>query len=195
MIWTHHPLPPFHPPAAYICMLCKHSNHQAGRYTWHALYPDVPPAPSKACTLAAGIDASGLPSDLECHHLVINQWQDLEAPQNVCIISIPSVFDKSLAPPGKHTIHAYVAGGPAQLHVHNCLDGKHNGVQQGGWAACCPMLDLLSHFSARQSGSSCQIAACCGKGFLNQSGSSSGVQHDLTLVCGLSWSQSLPFSL
>ena len=77
--------------------------------------------PSKACTLAAGIDASGLPSDLECHHLVVNQWQDLEAPQNVCIISIPSVFDKSLAPPGKHTIHAYVAGGPAQLHVHNCL--------------------------------------------------------------------------
>lgn len=49
---------------------------------------------------------------------MVNQWQDLEAPQNVCIICIPSVFDKSLAPPGKHTIHAYVAGGPAQLHAH-----------------------------------------------------------------------------
>ena len=71
--------------------------------------------PFEAFTKSAGIDASGLPSDLECHHLVVNQWQDIEAPQNVCIISIPSVFDKSLAPPGKHTIHAYVAGGHSSL--------------------------------------------------------------------------------
>ena len=31
-------------------------------------------------------------------------WQ---APQNVVNISIPTVFDPSLAPPGKHLIHAY----------------------------------------------------------------------------------------
>jgi len=40
---------------------------------------------------------------------VVNDWHDLEASQNVCIISIPTVFDKSLAPAGKATIHAYVA--------------------------------------------------------------------------------------
>lgn len=57
----------------------------------------------------AGIDAKGLDPNLDCHHLVVNDWQDLEAAQNVCIISIPSVFDSSLAPAGKHTIHAYVA--------------------------------------------------------------------------------------
>ena len=57
----------------------------------------------------AGIDAEGLDPNLDCHHLVVNDWQDLEASQNVCIISIPSVFDASLAPAGKHTIHAYVA--------------------------------------------------------------------------------------
>lgn len=59
--------------------------------------------------LHAGIDAKGLDPNLDCHHLVVNDWQDLEAAQNVCIISIPSVFDSSLAPAGKHTIHAYVA--------------------------------------------------------------------------------------
>ena len=57
----------------------------------------------------AGIDAEGLDPNLDCHHLIVNDWQDLEASQNVCIISIPSVFDASLAPAGKHTIHAYVA--------------------------------------------------------------------------------------
>ena len=56
-----------------------------------------------------GIDATGLDPNLDCHHLVVNDWQDLEASQNVCIISIPTVFDKSLAPAGKATIHAYVA--------------------------------------------------------------------------------------
>lgn len=60
--------------------------------------------------LHIGIDATDLPADLDCHHLIVNDWEDLEAPQNVCIISIPSVFDSSLAPPGKAVIHAYTAG-------------------------------------------------------------------------------------
>ena len=64
-------------------------------------------AGSCAC---AGIDAEGLPPDLDCHHLVVNSWDDLEAPQNVCIASIPTVFDPSLAPDGKALIHAYTAG-------------------------------------------------------------------------------------
>ena len=60
--------------------------------------------------LHLGIDATDLPKDLECHHLIVNQWDDIEAPQNVCIISIPSVFDSSLAPEGKAVVHAYTAG-------------------------------------------------------------------------------------
>lgn len=60
--------------------------------------------------LHLGIDATGLPADLDCHHLVCNQWEDIEAPQNVINISIPSVFDPSLAPPGKHIVHVYTAG-------------------------------------------------------------------------------------
>jgi len=31
-------------------------------------------------------------------------------PQNVVIVSIPSVFDASLAPAGCHTVHVYTAG-------------------------------------------------------------------------------------
>jgi phytoene dehydrogenase-like protein len=32
------------------------------------------------------------------------------APQNIVLVSIPSVLDPSLAPPGKHTIHVYTPG-------------------------------------------------------------------------------------
>lgn len=56
--------------------------------------------------LHLGIDATGLPENLICHYLVVNHW-DLTAPQNVVAISIPSLLDPSLAPPGKHTIHVY----------------------------------------------------------------------------------------
>jgi phytoene dehydrogenase-like protein len=58
--------------------------------------------------LHLGIDATGLPSDLECHYLIVNNWEvGVDAPQNVVAVSIPSVLDSSLAPAGKHCIHAY----------------------------------------------------------------------------------------
>ena len=59
--------------------------------------------------LHLGIDATGLPPDLESHYSVINQWDDIDAPQNHVIISIPSVLDPTMAPPGCHVIHAYAA--------------------------------------------------------------------------------------
>ncbi|KAG2487619.1 hypothetical protein HYH03_013758 [Edaphochlamys debaryana] len=59
--------------------------------------------------LHLGINASGLPSDLECHHLVVNDWSDITTEQNVIIASVPTVFDPSLAPPGKATVHCYCA--------------------------------------------------------------------------------------
>ena len=59
--------------------------------------------------LHIGIDATGLPADLESHYTVINKWDPIDAPQNHVIISIPSTLDPGLAPPGCHVIHAYAA--------------------------------------------------------------------------------------
>lgn len=61
--------------------------------------------------LHLGIDATDLPADLACHHIVVNDWNlGIAAPQNVVLISIPSLLDATLAPPGKHTIHVYSPG-------------------------------------------------------------------------------------
>ncbi|MEL6495216.1 MAG: NAD(P)/FAD-dependent oxidoreductase [Cyanobacteria bacterium J06623_7] len=60
--------------------------------------------------LHLGIDGTGL-EDLECHYIVVNDWdRGITAPQNVVVMSIPSVLDPSLAPPGKHGIHVYTPG-------------------------------------------------------------------------------------
>lgn len=61
--------------------------------------------------LHLGIDAQGIRPDLACHYIVVNDWfKGVTAPQNVVLISIPSVLDPSLAPAGKHVIHAYTPG-------------------------------------------------------------------------------------
>ena len=61
--------------------------------------------------LHLGIDASGLPEDLACHYIAVNDWKlGIDAPQNVVLISIPSLLDPSVAPAGKHAIHVYTPG-------------------------------------------------------------------------------------
>ncbi|MEL6881612.1 MAG: NAD(P)/FAD-dependent oxidoreductase [Cyanobacteria bacterium J06607_10] len=61
--------------------------------------------------LHLGIEAAGLPDDLACHYIVVNDWDEgITAEQNLILISIPSVLDPSLAPDGKHTIHVYTPG-------------------------------------------------------------------------------------
>ena len=63
----------------------------------------------------AGIDAEGLPSeasaDFPAQWAVIRDWNaqpgGVEAPRNVALVSMPSLIDPSMAPPGKHVIHAY----------------------------------------------------------------------------------------
>jgi phytoene dehydrogenase-like protein len=59
--------------------------------------------------LHLGIPKAGLPEHLECHHSVLNMQDDVTAEQNMVIISIPTVFDPSLAPEGYHVVHAYTA--------------------------------------------------------------------------------------
>ncbi|MDB9313805.1 NAD(P)/FAD-dependent oxidoreductase [Spirulina sp. CS-785/01] len=57
--------------------------------------------------LHLGIDGTGL-ENLAGHHVVLlDGEQDITKPGNTCMISIPSVWDKTLAPHGYHTVHAY----------------------------------------------------------------------------------------
>ncbi|NET72301.1 MAG: FAD-dependent oxidoreductase [Sphaerospermopsis sp. SIO1G2] len=57
--------------------------------------------------LHLGIEADGL-ENLTGHHVVVHDSsQDISVPGNTCMISIPSVWDSTLAPPGHHVVHAY----------------------------------------------------------------------------------------
>lgn len=61
--------------------------------------------------LHVGMDSKHAPQDLEIHHIVVNDWaRGVDAPQNVVLVSVPSVLDPKLAPPGKISLHAYTPG-------------------------------------------------------------------------------------
>jgi carotene isomerase len=65
------------------------------------------PAVESFMHLHLGIRADGL-EHLTGHHVVVHDpIQDITVPGNTCMISIPSVWDASLAPPGNYAIHAY----------------------------------------------------------------------------------------
>jgi phytoene dehydrogenase-like protein len=65
------------------------------------------PAVESFMHLHLGIRAEGL-ENLTGHHVVVHDArQDIAAPGNTCMISIPSVWDASLAPAGHHVVHTY----------------------------------------------------------------------------------------
>ncbi|MGH1395535.1 MAG: phytoene desaturase family protein [Trichormus sp.] len=65
------------------------------------------PAVESFMHLHLGIRADGL-DNLTGHHVVVHDSrEDITTPGNTCMISIPSVWDKNLAPEGHHVVHAY----------------------------------------------------------------------------------------
>ena len=65
------------------------------------------PAVDSFMHLHLGIKAEGI-ENLTGHHVVVHDSKvDITVPGNTCMISIPTVWDASLAPPGHHAIHAY----------------------------------------------------------------------------------------
>ncbi|MGB3300738.1 MAG: NAD(P)/FAD-dependent oxidoreductase [Phormidesmis sp.] len=83
--------------------------------------------------LHLGIDAEGLPADLACHYIVVNDWsheQAITAEQNLVLISIPSVLDPTLAPLGKHSVHVYTPGNEPYKRWENMRRGSEAYAKQ-----------------------------------------------------------------
>ncbi len=95
------------------------SNATLGDTYQHLLKPEDLPPDYRAAQLATpaiasfmhrhlGIRADGLDPALAGHHVVVhNATQPVTVPNNVCMISIPSVWDPQLARSGHHVVHAY----------------------------------------------------------------------------------------
>ena len=72
-------------------------------YKWSETYK---PAPSFV-SLHLGVSQQIIEDSLNCHHIIVDDWDQLESEKGVIYISIPTLLDSSLAPEGNHIIHAF----------------------------------------------------------------------------------------
>ena len=64
------------------------------------------PSPS-FLSLHLGVRADLIPSGTHCHHLLLEDWEQMEDEQGVIFVSMPSLLDPDLAPQGHHIVHAF----------------------------------------------------------------------------------------
>ncbi len=58
-------------------------------------------------SLHLGVKSDALPIGTECHHIVLEQWENMEDEQGTIFVSIPTLLDPSLAPADHHIIHTF----------------------------------------------------------------------------------------
>jgi prolycopene isomerase len=58
--------------------------------------------------LFLGIDASVIPSNFAVHHILVDDWTSYNKRGGTIYFSAPTLLDASLAPQGKHIVHAFV---------------------------------------------------------------------------------------
>jgi prolycopene isomerase len=58
-------------------------------------------------SLHLGVKAEVLPSQSECHHILLEDWANMEEEQGTIFVSIPTLLDPDLAPAGHHILHTF----------------------------------------------------------------------------------------
>ncbi len=83
--------------------LIKSDQVPKSEYKWSEAYK---PSPSFV-SIHLGVESDLIEESFNCHHIIVEDWDELENEKGVIFISIPTLLDKSLAPEGKHIIHAF----------------------------------------------------------------------------------------
>jgi prolycopene isomerase len=96
--------------------------------TWRRRYKPS----SSFLSLHLGVEASLIPPDFHCHHLLLEDWSRLEDEQGVIFVSIPTLLDPSLAPAGRHIVHTFT---PSDIRHWRHLGPSAYGAKKNGDAA------------------------------------------------------------
>ena len=78
------------------------------------------PSPSFV-SIHLGVEKNLIPDNFNCHHIIVENWDELESEKGVIFVSIPTLLDSSLAPEGKHIVHAFT---PSSICEWECLSRK-----------------------------------------------------------------------
>lgn len=84
-------------------------------------------------------DRIELAQGTECHQILVEEWSEMEAARGTLFVSIPSLLDEGVSPPGTHLMHVFTPDWvvtwtvcaqpcpfqlPFQMLLHVCTFGK-----------------------------------------------------------------------
>ncbi|OLP18548.1 carotene isomerase [Leptolyngbya sp. 'hensonii'] len=75
----------------------------AGEKKWQQRYRKSP----SFLSLHLGVKAEVLPPTTDCHHILLEDWTRMEMAEGTVFVSIPTLLDSHLAPPGHHIVHTF----------------------------------------------------------------------------------------
>jgi prolycopene isomerase len=75
----------------------------AAEKKWQQRYQKSP----SFLSLHLGVEADVLPLGTDCHHIILEDWNQMEAPEGTLFVSIPTLLDPNLAPEGYHILHVF----------------------------------------------------------------------------------------
>ncbi|MEG4230729.1 carotene isomerase [Microcoleus sp. Pol11C3] len=77
----------------------------ASEKKWQQRYQKAP----SFLSLHLGVEAGVIPAGSACHHILLEDWDKMEAPEGTVLVSIPTALDPDLAPAGYHIVHAFTS--------------------------------------------------------------------------------------
>jgi len=80
--------------------------------------------------LYLGIDASVIPKEFYVHHVLVDTWENYNQPGGTIYFSAPTILDPSLAPPGKHIVHAFVTAEADQWQHYDRKNGAYHDAKE-----------------------------------------------------------------
>ena len=80
--------------------------------------------------LYLGVDASVIPDDFYVHHILVDRWENYNQPGGTIYFSAPTLLDPSLAPPGKHIVHAFVTADVDEWEQYDRKNGAYQNVKE-----------------------------------------------------------------
>ena len=97
--------------------LISSKNVPKSEYKWSETYK---PSPSFV-SIHLGVEKNLISDNFNCHHIIVENWDELESEKGVIFVSIPTLLDSSLAPEGKHIVHAFT---PSSINEWEGLSRK-----------------------------------------------------------------------
>ncbi|ERN42056.1 carotene isomerase [Rubidibacter lacunae KORDI 51-2] len=58
-------------------------------------------------SLHLGVKADVVPPNADCHHILLDDWAQMESSEGTIFLSIPTLLDPDLAPAGHHIFHTF----------------------------------------------------------------------------------------